>query len=485
MALSREMRRLHSKWLTGTSWPKRLEWVELTNVRGWSGHRIEFQFPIVAIVGENGSGKSTILQAAAASYRSPGKAKRLKFASDFFPDTPWDTIKDAKIEYSVREGSRSTRDSVRKPSNRWRGNPARRERTIYYIDLSRIQPLSARSGYLRLAKASVREGKSTILDEITVRRLSKIMGVSYDSARMASAMTDPKRLVPVVNKKGTPYSGFHQGAGELTAAELLSVPFDQYSLVVIDEIESSLHPRAQRRLIRDLAELAREKEIQFIVSTHSPYVLAELPPEGRIYIVETDSGKSTVTGVSPEFAMSRMDEESHPECDVYVEDDNSAAFLRELVIADDPNLITRVQIVPYGAASVGLSLGVMVQQKRFPRKSVVFLDGDQDRAPGIYLLPGEDPPEIAVFEGLKERGWPDIAERLGRPQSQVIEALDRSMTLSSHRDWIDKAAEPLFVSPSQLWQVMCAAWAKKCATTDDRRMTAEPIRDALEGQLAT
>jgi recombinational DNA repair ATPase RecF len=150
MVRSREMRRLEAKWLPGTHWPKRLEWMEISGLRGWAGHRIEFKFPITAIVGENGSGKSTILQAAAASYRSPGTSKKMKFASDFFPDTPWDKITNAQIIYTVRENTGSTTDSVRKPTNRWRGNPERRERRIYYIDLSRIQPLSARSGYLRL-----------------------------------------------------------------------------------------------------------------------------------------------------------------------------------------------------------------------------------------------------------------------------------------------------------------------------------------------
>ncbi|PCC84080.1 AAA family ATPase, partial [Pseudomonas aeruginosa] len=60
MALSREARLLQNKWRTGTSWPKRLEWIELTGIRGWSGQRVDFGFPVVALVGENGSGKSTV-----------------------------------------------------------------------------------------------------------------------------------------------------------------------------------------------------------------------------------------------------------------------------------------------------------------------------------------------------------------------------------------------------------------------------------------
>lgn len=480
MALSREMRRLESKWLTGTAWPKRLEWLQLANLRGWNGHRLEFMFPIVAVVGENGSGKSTILQAAAATYRSPGKSKRMKFASDFFPDTPWDQIRDARIEYQIREGASSVNDSIRKPDKRWRGNPERRERRVYYIDLSRIQPLSARSGYLRLAKATVKPGKARVFAGEVVQRLSKIMGHPYDTASMASTTIDASRLVPVVKRKGKSYSGFHQGAGELTAAELLNHDFEKYSLVVIDEIESSLHPRAQRRLMRDLAELAREKEIQFIVSTHSPYVLEELPPRGRVCIVETEDGKSTVTGVSPDFAMSRMDEEVHPECDVYVEDETSAALLREAIVEGERDAISRIQIVPYGAASVGLSLGMMVEQNRFPRKSVVFLDGDQDKAPGIHLLPGEDAPERVVFEALSDADWPELSQRLGRTKAQVKEAMTRAMTLDNHHDWVGSASEALFLTSSQLWQVMCASWVKHCATAADKKAVVNAVKDVLD-----
>lgn len=480
MSSSREMRRLEAKWLQGTHWPKRLEWMEISGLRGWTGHRIEFRFPITAIVGENGSGKSTILQAAAASYRSPGTSKKMKFASDFFPDTPWDKITNAQITYCVRENSGSTTDSVRKPTNRWRGNPERRERRIYYIDLSRIQPLSARAGYLRIAKAGIKEGKAKQFASDVIARLSNIMGISYKSAKLASTASDPNRLVPVIQRSGQPYSGFHQGAGELTAAELLANDFEKYSLVIIDEIESSLHPRAQRRLIRDLANIAREKEIQFIVSTHSPYVLEELPPEGRMYIVDTDSGKSTVTGVSPEFAMSKMDLENHPECDVYVEDEASSAFVRELIVAQDPDLLPRVQISPFGTASVGLSLGIMVAQNRFPRPTIVFLDGDQSTAAGVKVLPGDDAPERVVFEGLADAKWSGIAERLGRSPSKVIDALDKAMTLSNHHDWVQSAADPLFVGKSLLWQVMCSVWSETCANKADKESVAFAIKDVLE-----
>ncbi len=83
MPISREMRLLGAKWSSNQGWPKRLDWIEIRGIRGWSGQRINLTFPMMAIVGENGAGKSTILQAIAASYESDDLGRR-NFASYFF-----------------------------------------------------------------------------------------------------------------------------------------------------------------------------------------------------------------------------------------------------------------------------------------------------------------------------------------------------------------------------------------------------------------
>ena len=259
MGISDEMRRLDKKWTANSGWPKRLEWLELTGLRGWTGQRFEFPFPIVAIVGENGSGKSTLLQAAACTYRSGQKAGT-KFASEFFPDTHWDKIRDATVDYGYQEGTLHKKHSIRKPTVRWLGNTERPIRDVKYVDLSRIQPVSARVGYAKIAKNKHTEATTTPFDAPQVQRLSEVMGRDYDAARMATSSLSATREIPIITKKNTSYSGFHQGSGEIVAMELLRVDLPKYGLVLIDEIESSLHPRAQRRLVRDLAELCRLKE---------------------------------------------------------------------------------------------------------------------------------------------------------------------------------------------------------------------------------
>ena len=55
---------------------------------------------------------------------------------------------------------------------------------------------------------------------------------------------------------------------------------DRSRILLMDDIDRAIHPRAQRVLIRQLKALAAEEDApQIVVSTHSPYVLDELPPE--------------------------------------------------------------------------------------------------------------------------------------------------------------------------------------------------------------
>jgi predicted ATPase len=474
---SKEIRLLQNKWQVNTNWPKRLESIEIHGVRGWTGQRIEFDFPMMAICGENGSGKSTILQAAAAVYQA--KAPDNWYASDFYPDTAWDKIRSAQIKYRVRQGNDVINNSVRKPTTRWRGNQKRPERPVKYVDLSRIQPVAARTGYARLAKPKWKEVTSVLFDRDKTLRLSEIMGRIYANAKMAATDGDTKRSVPVIHYLDRQISGYHQGAGELTMMEFLGVDFPKYSLVLIDEIETSLHPRAQRRLIRRLAEMCRERELQIIVTTHSPYVLSELPPEARVFIMETGKSKEVMHGVSPEFAMTKMDEELHPECDLYVEDERSSQMLREIIVQHGPEIIKRVQIIPFGAANVGQALGQMVANDRFPRPSLVFLDGDQPEQTGCLLLPGQDAPERVVFGELHQKSWGKLHERTGRPFSEISDACSRVLTVSDHKEWILSAATHLLLGGDVLWQAMCAEWSQLCLDGNQAGALIDKVREKL------
>jgi predicted ATP-binding protein involved in virulence len=51
-------------------------------------------------------------------------------------------------------------------------------------------------------------------------------------------------------------------------------------MVILDDIDRGLHPKAQRALIQQLTEIADScAGVCLIVSTHSPYILDEVPAE--------------------------------------------------------------------------------------------------------------------------------------------------------------------------------------------------------------
>jgi len=477
MALSNEMRRLETRWQTGNGWPRWLEWLEIKRIRGWSEQRVSFNFPIVAIVGENGSGKSTVLQSAACAYRHPDGISW--FPTEFFPETAWDDLQDVGLTFGYKQGQEHLIGSVRKPTSRWLGQPERPERRVVYLDLSRLQPVGTRVGYARIAKTKHFEQSSTAFTDNQVARLSQIMGREYDNAKIAISDIDPNREIPVLSKRNQPYSGFHQGSGETTVVELLRTQLPQYGLIVIDEIESSLHPRAQRRLMRDLAVAARERECQIILSTHSPYVLEELPLQARNYILEAGGVKEIVNGVSPQFAMTNMDDEQHPECELYVEDVRAATWLSEILSRHARELFVRCSIIPYGAANLGVALGQMALANRFLRPTRVFLDGDQGAAEGCILLPGGDAPERVVFERLRAERWRHLWTRIGRDVALLSDSCERAMTLADHHEWVRAAANQMMCGGDALWQAMCAEWADLTP-----RVQVQPIIDSVGDALA-
>lgn len=476
MALSREVRLLARNWAAGNGWPRRLNWIEITGIRGWQGQRLEFQFPIVAICGENGVGKSTVLQSAVSTYRGV----ETYYASQFFPDTAWDRIEGATIRYSVREGDRNIEGSVRKPTTRWLGNPDRRERAVRYLDLRRTQPIAALRGYPKLIKSGVREAGSANFDPPLLERYSTVLGRTYNVGKHSWTDVDERLRVPVVGFVGTSYSGFHQGAGEMTMADLLALPVARYGLIAIDEVETSLHPRAQRRLVRDLAELARVNQMQVLVTTHSPYILEELPPEGRLYVVNSGLGRSVIQGISPEFALTKMDDEPHPEADAYVEDDQAGRMVKELLVRYSPENARRVQIVKAGASSVISALGQMVNEDRFPRPTAAILDGDAGPAPGCELLPGGDAPELVVIGRLRDAGFPGVAERLARGHGEAVDAIEQAMTRPDHHDWCVDAANTLILAPSELWGALVRAWVEHVLPAAEGEQFVRQLVERLE-----
>jgi predicted ATPase len=77
------------------------------------------------------------------------------------------------------------------------------------------------------------------------------------------------------------YSEAYAGSGEMAIVRLVHEVLNakDYSLILLDEPEVSLHPGAQSRLKNFLLEQIKRKKHQIILTSHSPSIVEELPKE--------------------------------------------------------------------------------------------------------------------------------------------------------------------------------------------------------------
>ena len=103
--LHKEVAEIKSKELN-LPWPKFLRSISIGGLRGWTGQEIRFAFPVVAVAGENGSGKSTVLKVAACAYQQAKEKTESFTPSQFFLDTAWDEVSGVSLVYKVKEGDK-------------------------------------------------------------------------------------------------------------------------------------------------------------------------------------------------------------------------------------------------------------------------------------------------------------------------------------------------------------------------------------------
>lgn len=102
------------------------------------------------------------------------------------------------------------------------------------------------------------------------------------------------------------YSRFYWVANEIQVQEKkeLFVNSIERIVIFIDEGEVSLHPEWQRsyfKLAIDyLSKLFENKEIQLILTTHSPFVLSELPKENIIFLNKNNEGFAEISNIERE-----------------------------------------------------------------------------------------------------------------------------------------------------------------------------------------
>ncbi len=445
-------------------------------IRGLYPCSIAFEYPITAIAGRNGSGKSTILAMACCAYHNKisgytpfDRSKNYYTFSDFFFSTS-DEEKPEGIDISYvfygnfrsKSGQTFTRGTQirrKRRGGKWNDYNRRLSRNVIFFGIQRIVPPSER----KTERSYSSKFKSTSLNAEMKERIleiaGRIMGKRYSSLDLRTV--DQRRLF-VVDHQSRHYSGFNMGAGENAIFSILIELFlaGKGSLIVIDEIELGLHAEAQKRMIAELKQLCKEFHCQIICSTHSGHILDALPPEGRKFI-ETYSNKSVITtGISSTYAMGILSGEKTDEMVILVEDKVGETIIREILPASIRN---RVKACPIGSDQAVLrQLAAHFREEDY--SCVAYLDGDkrtQQRDAKAKIknhlerhyngmneiafnewlndhlsyLPGSECPEKWLLQALSAQNIETLSNVLLVDIDQLKEIIDRAAAMPTHQEF--------------------------------------------------
>ncbi len=309
---------------------------------------------------------------------------------------------------------------------------------------------------------------------------------------MASVIDNPKKEIGLIQHDFGEISAFHQGAGEASILNIIMKSLQeipQNSLLIIDEVENSLHPSAQRYLMQVLLEYTLSHRLQIILTTHSPYILEELPEEARILLAygQNRSTVNIITRPSIEYAFSRIDNKRHPELYAHVEDKDDIAkiFLEEILSSSDEgqSVLNRVEILSVGKDSVVETLSNLASQSKLPYKSVSFIDGGRKITDdgNIFQLPGQYPPEKTVLFDLRGRNWKPLEEYTRLPPGELFDRIEKIINENDdHHPWIRKIADYFKRSKSTLWREVVRCWCDNCLQPDDRDRIINIIKQHLK-----
>lgn len=381
--------------------------------RGINGLTIEPQFPILAISGLNGSGKSTIGQIVLSAYRKPSTSTSYKrfYVRDFFPASladpnPFQANASVAFGYETDDPESPQELTVRRAVSEWSGYKRQPERTCFYIGFTLYIPKVERKD------VSIYRGTSLVLTEQREispeiqQKVGRILGQQYDGLHFQGIRHAKKTgELGIATRFGNLYSENNMGFGEgrtLYMVDTLENSPEQ-SLFVIEEPETSLHEHAQHELAKYLMDVCNRRHHQIFISTHSDRILGALPAQARLLIHRDANGVESYENLSSTRARAILSLGYQRDLTVFVEDDFAKLLLIEMIRRVDRGLLDAVNICPVGDKdAVASAVRLMT---RIDQSSMAVRDADVGENPedGLFSFPGNSAPEIEIFNNAAVR----------------------------------------------------------------------------------
>jgi hypothetical protein len=182
------------------------------------------------------------------------------------------------------------------------------------------------------------------------------------------------------------YTEAFAGSGEFSVVALVYAVHkaNEASLILLDEPEVSLHPGAQERLMSYMAEAVKTKRHQVVLSTHSPAIVRNLPPNAiKLLMLDAFSGKVVLPKQEsfPEEAFFHLGEPPAGKRMIVVEDRLATAMVQKVLQSEGEAFSQLFKVIYYPGGASSMWTHHAPAYAAEGRDNVLFLlDGDQFRS---------------------------------------------------------------------------------------------------------
>lgn len=326
------------------------------------------------------------------------------------------------------------------PFTQWSPNRARKKLTLVVRSNGLATAFNGEKPK-KVDEGKVRERRELSAESILA--VSKILGKNFTEIHLIrhqfySAVGFSARMT----LKGRTYSEAHAGSGEFAIVRLVDevVEASPKSLIILDEPEVSLHPGAQRNLIRFLKKQCLANGHQIVMSTHSPTIISELPPEA-VKLLGTRTGEGEVRLLSdrtlPGEAFFHLGHFTDgPGQKIVVEDELAAEIVSRAIRVFNPEYLSVIRPSIFPGGGDGILKNLLPAQALVASTDVtILLDGDKCQWGADWTQNESTNPEQAEIDwvghlkrnlGLEPELFPDgaggKADNLSRSRNAKIVA---------------------------------------------------------------
>ena len=401
--------------------------VRIRKLRGIWDLRFPFEYPVNVLAGPNACGKSTVLFACACAYRVPERGPRDLTPSRLFPDfssrqpaVESDTPQETELEFHYLHRGERLRTILSRRKSWSRKGATQPERQVYLRTLANLtNPAEVRS-ILQLGRKQIR---SEALSPELLMFAHRVLPWRYQNLALISGQPMRDLLFAEIEGIGrTRYSEFHMSSGERTILRISKdISHLENALVLIDEVDTGLHPHTQQQTMLELQRIALRRNLQIIVASHSPVVLDSVPPEGRMFL-DRDTATGQVRRAPPyrDIFQKALYGQSRDQLSVLCEDAVAEGVIRGVLDVLNFRMALRHEDVVIGRntgrdefPSHVRTLGKFGKLADF----ILVLDGDSRKMENPLkavaeeyghslqplFLPGEDPPEQWLWNTIRNQ----------------------------------------------------------------------------------